>query len=94
MPNPEKSNGEKILERLDDMVDEVADKVKDKLREEAEDIEKEITSRWQWVRRYLAENNTVENVVIVISTVIVTELLHAATGRKLLLPMIRGMIGG
>ena len=93
MSNP-KSKGDEILEKLDGLKDEIADKVKEKLKEEAEELGEEVISHWKRIRSYLSKNNTAENIVIVVFTIIVVELLHEATGRKLLLPMIKAIVTG
>lgn len=106
-PNP-KSRGDEILEEVKrireetkqereewkKVLDKIGDKAEDVAEEVVEEVVEEAQSRWRQFREYLRNNNAAENTVIVIVTLFATELFNAATGRQILLPIIKGIITG
>jgi len=92
----QKSNADRILERLDEMVDEVADKVKDKMKEEAgelvDEVEEVATTYWKRFRKYLQNNNAAENTIIFIGGLLVSDIINSVRGHGVLLPFIMKLL--
>lgn len=93
-----KTTGDKILDRLDTIADELADKVKDKIKEEAEDlgedVKEEVVTRFGQVRKYLAKNNKVENFLLGLLVLTLTELFHAVRSEYIIIHHLHKLIGG